>query len=245
MAERSPQGSDAPRRRPLPAASPPRLVLRAALLSLGRALLPLACVAATACSAVSIPLPTPSEPSGSVRGHLAADRGALGSGSEPLLVFLEPLEATARPAKQRPRAVLHASDSGLSPAVLAVSAGESIRLANSSRIYHRIFSYSESNPFDLGVVRRGEKRAIALGNPGVVRIYCSLHPAERAVVFVAPSPYFATFRPPNSYEIRDVPPGRYRLHAWSESASAATRAVTVPPGASVAAEIAARPGARE
>jgi hypothetical protein len=76
--------------------------------------------------------------------------------------------------------------------------------------------------------------------PGLVRIYCSLHPSERAVVFVAPSPYFATFRPPGSYEIRDVPPGRYRLHAWSESISAEARAVTVQPGAAVAVGIAAR-----
>ena len=180
-----------------------------------------------------------------MRGHLAPQRDALASPSEPLLVFLEPLDAARAPAKKRPRPVLRSSQDGLAPAVLAVSAGQSIRFANDSEIYHRIFSYSESNRFDLGVVRRGEGRSIALQHPGVVRIYCSLHPTERAVVFVAPSPYFATFRPPDSYEIRDVPPGRYRLHAWSESASATTRAVTVPSGASVAAEIAGRPGAPE
>ena len=180
-----------------------------------------------------------------MRGHLAPARDALASPSEPLLVFLEPLDAARTPAKQQPRPVLRSSQHGLAPAVLAVSAGQSIRFVNDSEIYHRIFSYSESNRFDLGVVRRGEERSIALRHPGVVRIYCSLHPSERAVVFVAPSPYFASFRPPSSYEIRDVPPGRYRLHAWSESGSATTRAVTVPSGASVAAEIANRPAAPE
>jgi len=182
---------------------------------------------------------------GSVRGHLAAAPDALASPSEPLLVFLEPLDAAGALAGQQPRPVLRSSQHGLAPAVLAVSAGQSIRFENQSEIYHRIFSYSESNRFDLGVVRRGEARSIALRQPGVVRIYCSLHPAERAVVFVAPSPYFATFRPPGSYEIRDVPPGRYRLHAWSESSSATTRAVTVGSGESVEAEIAARPAVPE
>ncbi len=188
-------------------------------------------------------------PTGSVRGHLAPAPDALASPSEPLLVFLEPLDATRAPAKEGKRPVLRSSQDGLAPAVLAVSAGQSIRFANESPIYHHIFSYSESNPFDLDVVRRGEERSIELRHPGVVRIYCSLHPTERAVVFVAPSPYFATFHPPGSYEIRDVPPGRYRVHAWSESGSesggAATGAVTVRSGATVAAEIAYGPAAPE
>jgi hypothetical protein len=137
--------------------------------------------------------------------------------------------------------VLRPSDRGFAPAVLAVAAGQSVRIANDAAIYHRIFSYSESNPFDLGVVRRGDARSVAFRNPGVVRIYCSLHPSERAIVFVAPSPYFATFRPPERYEIQGVPPGRYRLRAFGESVDAEVRAVTVRSGAWVTAEIAARP----
>jgi plastocyanin len=163
-----------------------------------------------------------------------------------MLVYLEPLDPNGAPAKAAQAPVLRPGDGGLAPAVLAVPAGESVRFANPTDIHHRIFSYSESNAFDLGVVRRGETRSIELSNPGVVQIYCKLHPGERAVVFVAPSPYFAAFRPPRAYEIRDVPPGRYRLHAWSEGAAAATgRAVTVRPGATVAAEIAGHPAALE
>ena len=162
-----------------------------------------------------------------------------------MVVFLEPLDTTAAPSTQARRAVLRLGEQGLVPAVLAVAVGDSVRLANDTGIYHRLFSYSESHPFDLGVLRRGDTRSIDLSTPGVVRIYCSLHPAERAVVYIAPSPYFATFRPPARFEIRDVPAGRYRLHAWSERAPATSRTVTVPPGASVAAEIAAPPAAHE
>jgi hypothetical protein len=201
------------------------------------------CVAALACATGAPPPPLPSP--GSVRGQLAPARDAAAAPGELLLVFLEPLQATGAPAKPAPRPVLRSGENGLAPAALAVPAGTSIRFVNESAIYHRIFSYSESNRFDLGAVRRGESRAIELSRPGVVRIYCSLHPEERAVVFVAPSPYFATFRPPGSYEIREVPPGHYRLHAWSESGAAAGPALTVRPGASVAAEIAALPAAAE
>jgi len=154
-----------------------------------------------------------------------------------MLVYLEPLDP-AGVAKTRPRsALLRLGEQGLTPPVLAVASGGSIRLENATGIYHRLFSTSESNPFDLGVLRRAEARSVDLATPGVVRIYCSLHPSERAVVFVVPSPHFATFRPPASYEIRDVPAGRYRLHAWSESAPAPTRTVTVLSGSAVSAEI--------
>jgi hypothetical protein len=163
-----------------------------------------------------------------------------------MLVFLEPLDAASPAAGPGPDGVLLASDRGLAPAALAVAVGQSVRFASQADLYHRLFSYSEANAFDLGVLRRGESKSLRFHEPGVVRIYCSLHPSERAVVFVAPSPYFATFRPPGSYEIRDVPPGRYRLHAWSESTAAEARAVTVPPGAAVAVGIAARrPAAAE
>jgi hypothetical protein len=162
-----------------------------------------------------------------------------------MLVYLEPLDPAQALPNEPPTPVLRPGEHGLVPAVLAVPAGRSIRVANDTEIYHRLFSYSESNPFDLGVLRRGEARSVRLAHPGMVRIYCSLHPAERALVFVAPSSYFATFRPPAAYEIEGVPPGRYRLHAWGESGSPASRAVTVRSGEAVAAEIADRAAARE
>lgn len=180
-----------------------------------------------------------------MHGRLRAAREGRASPGEPLFVFLEPLDAAAAPAAPAQQALLSLGEQGLAPSVLAVAAGSSVRLANETGIYHRVFSYSESNPFDLGVLRRGETRSIELGTPGVVRIYCSLHPSERAVVFIAPSPYFATFRPPGGYEIRGVPPGRYRVHARSESAPAPIRTVTVRSGASVAVEIASLPTASE
>jgi hypothetical protein len=198
---------------------------------------------ALACSSALSP-PAPPPP-GSVRGHLVPADGAPTSPGEAVLVFLEPLDGAGAPASGAPEPLLRPGEHGLAPAVLAVPAGGSIRFANEGGIYHRIFSYSAPNRFDLGVVRGGESRSVELREPGVVRIYCSLHPAERAVVFVAPSPYFATFRPPEPYEIHGVPPGRYRLHAWSEHGATAARAVTVRSGASVAAEIAARPAPPE
>jgi len=154
-----------------------------------------------------------------------------------MVVFLEPLDADDTPERQTRRPILRLGERGIDPPVVAVASGDSIALENATGIYHRPFSTSESNPFDLGTLRRGETRSVDLVSPGVVRIYCSLHPSERAVVFVTPSSHFVTFRPPAGYEIRNVPSGRYRLHAWSEGAAASSRTLTVPSGKAVTAEI--------
>jgi hypothetical protein len=208
-----------------------RAALAPALLALAALL---ACATPVAPTAPVEPVP------GSVRGRLLVPQGTRTVAADPMLVFLEPLDPAGPAARPGPDGVLLASARGLSPAVLAVAVDGSVRFANEAELYHHLFSYSESNAFDLGVLRRGESRSLQFHEPGVVRVYCSLHPAERAVVFVAPSPYFVTLRPPGPYEIRDVPPGRYRLDAWSESLDADARAVTVLPGTAVAVGIAAR-----
>jgi hypothetical protein len=229
LPDRSPRRTDARR-----AIRPARGALVAALLGL---------VVALACATPVAPV-LPAPPArGSVHGRLLVQPGTPAAPVEPMLVFLEPLDPRSPAAGPGLDGVLLASDRGLSPAALAVAVDQPVRFANQADLYHRLFSYSESNAFDLGVLRRGESKSLQFRKPGLVRIYCSLHPSERAVVFVAPSPYFATFRPPGSYEIRDVPPGRYRLHAWSEGVAAEARAVTVQPGAAVAVGIAARPPA--
>jgi plastocyanin len=128
-------------------------------------------------------------------------------------------------------------DQRFSPSFVVVTAGQSVRFNNEDEIYHRIFSYSESNRFDLGILRRGSSKTVTLEHPGAVRFYCSLHPGERGTIFVAPSPYFDTIYPPDTYEIRGVPPGRYRLRTWTETMPGVARLVAVHGGKSTPIEL--------
>jgi len=197
-----------------------------------------ACLAALACSSTAPP-PAPVALPGSVRGRMLARPEA----REAMLVFLEALEAPPGGGPAAAPALLRSTDRGLEPPVLAARSGQPLRFENAARIYHQLFSYSESNPFDLGVLRRGEQRSLQLRGPGVVRIYCKLHPAESALLFVAPSEHFTVAEAGRAWAIVGVPPGRYRVAAWGETSAGQSRDVTIAPGATVRTEIAARPRA--
>ena len=62
-------------------------------------------------------------------------------------------------------------------------------------------------------------------------------PWESGVIVVTPSPWFDTSRTSGSYEIRDVPRGRYRLRTWSEPLPSVERIVVVTGGESTAVDL--------
>ena len=73
-------------------------------------------------------------------------------------------------------------------------------------------------------------RSVRLAHPGVVNIYCSIHESMTATVFVSPSPWLAVAKPSGEFELRDIPPGRYRLRVWNERLPEASQVVEVVAG---------------
>lgn len=116
------------------------------------------------------------------------------------------------------------------PAFLAVGAGQTVRFVNDDEIFHSVFSSSEPNAFDVGMLGKGEVRSVQLASPGVVRLYCSLHENESADVYVAPSPFVGTVASTGEVVLPGLPPGRYEVHTWGESIPSASVLVTVRAG---------------
>lgn len=180
------------------------------------------------------PTPEPAPPAlGAIRGQLIDGKGAP---AQPVVVYLDPLDEAADLASGE-APTIHQRGGRFSPDFLAVAAGASVRFSNEDEIYHNVFSSSEPNAFDLGLLEQGDSRSVTLSHPGVVRLYSSLHEAIHAVIFVAPSPYFTTLRGSGSFEIRNVPAGSYRLGTWSERAPSLRRDVRIRPGESLAVEL--------
>lgn len=119
------------------------------------------------------------------------------------------------------------NDKEFVPRVVVVPVGSTVRFLNHDPFDHNVFSASDVNPFDLGQYGRGEARAWTFGGPGLTRVFCNVHPRMVMFVEVMAGRYFAQPDADGSFEIADVPPGRYVLHVWHERSPQVTQEVLV------------------
>jgi plastocyanin len=106
------------------------------------------------------------------------------------------------------------------PRVVVALVGSTVRFPNTDPFDHNVFSASEPNQFDLGLYGRGGAKSRTFTHPGLVRVYCNVHPRMVAYVVVAPNRYYAQPGVDGSFAIENVPPGQYRLHVWHERIAA-------------------------
>jgi plastocyanin len=130
------------------------------------------------------------------------------------LVSMEPVGAKV--PKRAPAAFQMATRGKmLLPHIMAIPAGSTITFPNQDPISHNLFSLSSGNQFDLGLYRAGAGKTQKFEAPGVVNVYCNVHPNMSAVVHVMTTPYYTLADATGSF-LLDVPPGRYKLVAWNE-----------------------------
>lgn len=132
------------------------------------------------------------------------------------LVWLEPLAGKAAAKKATQPFTIVTRNKALVPHVVAVPAGSTVIFPNDDPISHNLFSLSSGNAFDLGLYRRGAGKSQKFDAPGVVNVYCNVHPTMSAVVHVMSSPWYAFADAKGTYALTDVPAGKYRLIAWNE-----------------------------
>src|SRR5216117_2617955 len=131
------------------------------------------------------------------------------------LIWLEPIGARApKPVPARFQMVTRGKM--VLPHVLAIPAGSTVEFPNDDPISHNLFSLSSNNSFDLGLYRRGAGKSQKFDKPGIVNVYCNVHPNMSAVIHVMTSPHYAFADAAGNYAIADVPAGKYNLIAWNE-----------------------------
>jgi plastocyanin len=128
------------------------------------------------------------------------------------------------------------------PRVVAAPVGSTVRFPNRDPFKHNVFSVSAPNGFDLGLFGRNESRAHTFTAPGLVRVFCNIHPRMVAYVVLVGNRHYTQPANDGTFTIADVPPGRYRLHVWHERIpGVVTQDVTVGAGeATVQIEVDAR-----
>ncbi|MFN2386615.1 MAG: carboxypeptidase regulatory-like domain-containing protein [Thermoanaerobaculia bacterium] len=116
------------------------------------------------------------------------------------------------------------------PRVVVVPREAGVEFPNSDPIFHNVFSVSGPNRFDLGLYRSGTSKTRRFDAPGLVRVYCNIHPQMVGFVMVVDSDVSAVTGPDGSFRLANVPPGTYTLRSWHEEAGASQTTVAVRPG---------------
>jgi plastocyanin len=128
-------------------------------------------------------------------------------------------------------ALLRQRDETFHPQLLPIVAGQTVAFPNEDPIYHNVFSVSSVQAFDLGQYKAGESpRSVVFARPGLVPVYCNIHPEMISYVVVLENAAFARTDAAGDFEIRGVPPGRLVLNAWVPGAERVSRELEFRPG---------------
>jgi plastocyanin len=100
------------------------------------------------------------------------------------------------------------------PAVLVVPQGAAVGFPNLDPVFHNVFSVTPGNSFDLGLHKTGDTATVKLEAPGVVSVYCDIHPQMMGYLVVVSNPFFTRPAADGSFHLRGVPPGTYHAVAW-------------------------------
>ncbi|MCX6595520.1 MAG: hypothetical protein NTV70_04040 [Acidobacteria bacterium] len=132
------------------------------------------------------------------------------------------------PAGQPIAATLRQRGRRFDQEVLVVPAGSTVSFPNGDPLFHNVFSLSRSKSFDLGYYPQGQTRAVRFDQPGIVQVYCHLHPAMHAAIVVTPGAWSARPSADGSFSLNDIPAGTYELAVWHNSAGLSRQTITVP-----------------
>jgi plastocyanin len=159
------------------------------------------------------------------------------SGEDPIafersrvVVYLELATPVEGASSQSSVAEIEQADRRFVPDLVVVPAGSTVSFPNMDPIFHNIYSLSKSKSFDLGSYDKGNTRKVTFSKPGIVEVYCHLHPNMAATVVVTPNRWFARPDGEGHYRIPNVPPGHYTVVAWHKTAGFFRKTVSVGEG---------------
>jgi plastocyanin len=177
--------------------------------------------------------PAWAEPSGVIEGEVRVLRetlfGGTGAAGDHAGVVVY-LTGFTRPAAAASAELVQQGER-FRPRLLPIVAGQTVTFPNRDRIYHNVFSVSPLQPFDLGQYRGSDPaRSVEFEHPGLVPVYCNIHPRMIAYVVVLENDAFAVSDADGRFRIPRVPPGRHALHAWTPGAERVSRELEVRAG---------------
>jgi len=140
------------------------------------------------------------------------------------------LESDKAPAATRALATLNQSGQKFEPELLVIPAGSTVSFPNSDPIFHNVFSLSRTRQFDLGNYPSGKTRMVMFDKPGVVQVFCHLHPDMNATILVVPNAWFTRPDEHGAFNFSGLPSGTYQVVVWHKSAGTFKQRIQVSQG---------------
>jgi len=105
------------------------------------------------------------------------------------------------------------------PHVLVVPLGQKLKISNKDGIIHNIHSHSKSNP-PFNFAQPGTVKEIDVNPftaPELIKLTCDVHGWMSGYIWVTEHPYTIVTGKDGSYELPEIPAGKYKIEFWHET----------------------------
>lgn len=175
-----------------------------------------------------------------IRGSVTVQQGGVVSErgdafhALPVSVALFPAEgqwvARTDPVSQ----TLIVSANGIQPLYLALPRGSQIHFRGVDDVYHDLFTHSPTQSLGARLDRTGTGREVGIGLEvvGDLHWFCRIHAKSYARIDVVDTALVRMLHAGESFEFRDLPPGKWRLRVaapGAETRIVEAEALTMPP----------------
>jgi plastocyanin len=167
---------------------------------------------------------------GVIRGKLVLSKRASKATVSDAVIYINPLpdELQGRWGANGETFTVIQRERRFIPRVIAVPVGSTIRFQNRDDVYHNVFSVSPAKRFDLGKYPPNATNQVTFSRPGIVNLFCDIHPGMAAWVLVLPHRLYVRPEHDGTFALPRLPPGPYTVIAWHPSFGKVTRHVEMP-----------------
>jgi plastocyanin len=116
------------------------------------------------------------------------------------------------------------------PYAQIIPVNTTLEIINSDDVLHNVKTKGGAKTsFNIAQPKFKRKLTVEFKNPEIVQVECNVHGWMNAIIVVEDNPYDALTDANGSFNITDVPPGKYTLKVWHSKLGEQTKEVTVGP----------------
>ena len=158
--------------------------------------------------------PTPSSRLGRLSAAVTImSRGRKMSPENVIIVLepIDPLHLVERPPKTH---IVEMKRKKYRPRYLHIQVHDTVVFRNADPFMHNAFSLVGLNKFDLGTYGKDTEPSHTFEHPGLVKVYCNIHPSMACFIRVSRSNYGYITDHRGLIQVDNLPAGDYELTAW-------------------------------